>query len=106
MKLTTYIQIALCLIIAASVGFGVYQTKENTAKKKQIEKMQSQIDTLVKTNATLANKKTYAYAISLNPNVTNKINTTLGSARQIENKFYFQMNGNEIQLTADSTYSK
>lgn len=95
MTIKQYITIALTLLLSASGVFNYFVLRQNNKLNKQIE-------SLVKSNLELASKKTYEYTISLNPTINNKVTTTFGSAKEIENKFYFTMRDVSMELNADS----
>lgn len=90
-----YIILAMTIALAASGTFNYFVVRQNN-------KLNKQITELVKTNAQLAAKETRAYTISLSPNITNKVTTTFGSAKEIENKFYFTMRDISMELNPDS----
>ena len=88
--------------------FAYIQTVKLIEKGKTQKTLFEQVESLTTQNLQqqqvidgLSELKTYQ--ITLSPNVTNKLNTTFGSQKQITMQYYFTMDGNSIELKPDTT---
>lgn len=105
----TYLTIAIAIIIASlAVAIFVFnfelqkQKKENTELRQSNAKLSQSFLDLSKAFQDIAKQKTYS--ISLAPNVTNHVSPVFGSAKNLTLQYYFTMDGNKIQVKADSIF--
>ena len=80
------------------------QKKENAELLKTNAKLSQAVLDFSKSFQDIAKLKTYS--ISLAPNVTNHVSPVFGSAKNLTLQYYFTMDGNAIQVKADSVYEK
>jgi len=105
----TYLTIAIAIIIACLFAVSFYlnsetkkQKKENTELRASNAKLSQAVLDLSKSFQDIAKLKTYS--ISLAPNVTNHVSPVFGSAKNLTLQYYFTMDGNKIQVKADSIF--
>ncbi|GHV61226.1 hypothetical protein FACS1894195_1420 [Bacteroidia bacterium] len=84
----------LLLSLAASAYVSITESRENNRLKRERLVMSEQLSKAL-------DAKTYN--ISLNPTVNSKVTSALGSTRQVEFHYHFQMDGNTIEMQPDST---
>jgi len=108
MKLTSWFGVAAVVIIAVLL-FATFTYKEKS-ENLQVDKenLQADLDDRSLTYSQLADafndlRKQKTYSISLSPTIDTKINSVLGSSRQLTFQYYFTMDGNTIGLKPDST---
>lgn len=96
MRINTYIQIILLLIIIFLSGYGIVITKQNN-------KLNNANKELINTNTILANKVNVIYEISIKPTINNKINSIMGSSKEITLQYYFKMSDIDMEIKPDSS---
>lgn len=104
---TTTIYIAI-IILGLSVAIFAFnfelqkQKKENTELRQSNAKLSQSFLDLSKAFQDIVKLKTYS--ISLSPNVTNHVSPVFGSAKNLTLQYFFTMDGNKIQVKADSIF--
>lgn len=103
-----YFFIALVVILvalSASTYYFFERTQILKAENERLNVNQKDLariyDSLAQSYVKLLDKKNYS--ISLNPTIETKVNSVLGSSKQLTFQYYFTMDGNNIKLEPDST---
>jgi hypothetical protein len=98
--------ISVALLATLFVATFSSNRKIRAELKVQSEAMKSQSEALKQlTDAVtlVAGRNNIQFQIT--PNVTNKINTTFGSAKEITMQYYFTLDGSAIMCLPDSAYT-
>lgn len=106
--MTKYIISGLTVLLAISLSFMFHFKTVGSNLKIENERLTTELGSLNTNYYLLADafgklSKQKTYQISLAPNITNKVNSTFGSTKQVTFQYYFSMDGNKMELLPDST---
>ena len=107
------VRVIISAVILAAFGFFIVQNanlrqkynvqkEQNEMLQESLQNLDSAFNNIAGTYEVLSRLKTYS--ISLSPQIDTKVNSVLGSSKQLTFQYFFTMDGNAIKLSPDSTF--